>query len=152
MLSVSSAFLFNRALSKARAYRDGLRVIAAYQSIEHGLLSSCHEGSTLLIVNNTIWRAPVITQTIYKNLTGKNFKVYDADNWDIALEQPTDSSCFLLDCAQGDTIYAKLYTADCWTRQVIELLRTDTFMHEVRIPAVEEPLLWRQYYQAHKQD
>ena len=140
-ISSASAFLFNRGISKVLAYEQSLRAQAIFASVEHGILSCCPEGSVIIVINNAIWRDPEVSQKIFQNITGKKFSVYDYGNWKASEIKPEEQSCYILDCQNGDTIFTKLYSADCSSETMLNLLAEDSFVHDIRLCEVERPLL-----------
>jgi len=139
-----SSFLFNKAISKTREYQQSLPLQSQWQSVQNGILSSCPEGSYILLGHDYIYKAPFIYSTIFTNLTGKKFKVYDLQEWNGEMSD-SSSLCYIFDCQKGDTIYNRLYQMNCLTGGLLRILKTDTFHHKLRLANVEEPLLRRNY-------
>ena len=137
----ASSFLFNKAISKTRAYEQSLPLQAQWESVQRGLLSSCESGSTIFLSHDYIYKAPFIYHDVFMNLTGKEFTVYDIEEWKIETADSGKSACYVFDCVKGDTIYTRLYALECSNGKWLKVLRTDTFQHNVRLADVEKLLL-----------
>jgi hypothetical protein len=118
------SFLFNNALINACSFNTSYPAQVFYEKIKDGTLQSCKNGSTIILGRNFFWKNPDIYQKIFKNITGKDFTVYDFD-----IKGPIDvnSDCYYLDCYTGKKIIISLYEFDKLNRnKKILILRSET--------------------------
>ncbi len=142
-LASSVAFLINNAQNKVRAYEQSLPFEAQIKSLNNGILSSVHDKSTIILAPDYIWKAPKVYQILFKNITGKDFNVYDIEDWEAQKPDTINSGCYVFSCEKGDTIYSRLFSSDCLSGKPLSVLKTDTFFHNVRLSEIEKPLLIR---------
>ena len=116
------AFLFNNALIKACTYNKSFPAQVFYDAIKSGILNECEAGSTIILGHDFYWKSPSIYQEIFKNSTGKIFKVYD---FDVKEKVDANSTCYFLDCQPGNIVYVSLYEIDKKNRLVL-LMKTET--------------------------
>ena len=136
--STCITFLFNNALINAWSYNDSYPARVFYDAIKNGALKNCKNGSTIILGRNFFWKAPELYQKIFKNITGKDFTVYDFD-----VKGPIDASsdCFYLDCYTGEKVVVSLYEFDKLFRsRKVLIMRSETDC-DIKLTEAEEKLL-----------
>jgi hypothetical protein len=117
-------FLFNNALINACSYNTSYPAQVFYDDIKNGALQNCKNGSTIIVGHNFFWKSPDIYQKIFKNITAKNFTVYD---FDVKGPINKSSDCYYLDCYIGKKIIVTLYQLDKldWNKKTL-ISRSET--------------------------
>lgn len=123
--SSAIAFLLNNALINVRSYKNSFPAQVLFEAVKDGALNNCKSGSTLILGNDFYWKSPLGYQMLFKELTGREYRVYDAGTQFI----PVDTSdCYFLDCQPGKKVLVTLYEMDCFNHEkkvLIEKRETD---------------------------
>lgn len=123
--SSAIAFLLNNALINRKNYRNSFPAQVLFEAVKDGVLNNCKSGSTIILGNDFYWKSPLGYQMLFKDLTGKDYKVYDTGTQFI----PVDTlDCYFLDCQPGKKVLVTLYEMDCFNNEkkvLIEKRETD---------------------------
>jgi hypothetical protein len=143
VIAIFSAFLFNSVLVKVRNYNTCLPADAQYRSVKSGILSPCAPGSDIILSDDYFWHNHDLYEDVLFDTYNRWFNVYYQGDWKHTGMDANNQGkvCYLLDCPSGDTVYVRLYKLDCATGNKIELLRSDTTMHNIRVAELERHIL-----------
>jgi hypothetical protein len=137
VLCTCIAFLFNNALIKASSYNSSFPARVFYETIRSGMLKDCKAGSTIILGHNFFWRAPELYQEIFKNTTGKNFRVIESD---VEAPIPDSTDCYFLDCHPGSTVTVSLYRVDKRNENEKVLIRQEQADCPIRVTEDENSM------------
>ncbi|MDP1728149.1 MAG: hypothetical protein Q8M15_15285 [Bacteroidota bacterium] len=130
--STAIAFLLNNALINVRSYKIAFPAQVLFEAVKDGALNKCRNGSTIVLGNDYYWKSPSGYQMLFKEITGKDYKVYDNGTQFI----PGDTSdCYFLDCQPGKKVIVTLHKMDCYNHEkkvLIEKRETDCYIDVIK--------------------
>ncbi len=106
VFSTSINFLFNHALINTTSYKISFPAQVLYDSVKEGILKNCDDGSTIILGNDFYYKSPESYHLLFKEITGKDFKVVDAGT---NFTMSDSSLCYYLDCKPGKKVVVSLY-------------------------------------------
>lgn len=122
--------LFNNALINSHSYNTSFPAQILYQEVKNGILQNCKNGSTIIIGNNFFWKQPNNYGLIFKDITGKDFKVFDTET---PINTDDSNDCFLLDCQPGKKVFVKLTKINCADKKPIALIKEVETDYDIEI-------------------
>lgn len=144
LCSTLLSLLFNNALLRVQNVVMAYPAMDLHQAAKQNLLSDCQNGSAIVISHAPLWKAGWLYRDIFGRITGKDFMVYDAGDWQELGAANSWPACYRIDCLADSVFSLRLYSFDCsGADTTARLLQQRNYPTGIVLTAEERIILWR---------